>query len=573
MTEYEKESYAFVEDVLFENFLKLARVNLLTGEYEFIKIDRNLQDVEHEKISSIYSYIEKQVTQRLVLSQYARDYLKFSNPQYVQNRVFGGERKIIQSYTRKSKDSYIWVTFGIIAPENCSPENPWAVFYWREADTDTTTMVDALSTLSFIYYKILKINLTTDTYTVVKTDEQERERFVNRLNKISDWWREFEQSGNVFRDDVSQYREFTDLDRLRKRCREKAETQSCRYRRKIGDDYRWVQMDLVPSIEYSCDNQVLILYVKDIHEEYLREQHSRQQLIDNFYRDALTLLYNRHKYNQDLEAFRKSAPEKFTCLYVDVNGLHELNNHLGHEKGDDMLCSVADALRKHFSDDLVYRIGGDEFVVLSTTLSKKSVEKVLTEIRKDLEEDHYEISAGVESGREGYSPYRVVGAAELAMRQDKERYYRENHHHSKKRVLNEELEKMLTEKQDADNFLKVIESRFAGVYYVDLNTDSSRHLYIPEYFLKLLEGTDFSYSAALRQYVNRFVKEEYHPLFFKVLDYDYLAKTLRENGGLRFSYEKVNGTKVILQILPAKNASQEKPETLWIYSRESEMEF
>lgn len=51
-----------------------------------------------------------------------------------------------------------------------------------------------------------------------------------------------------------------------------------------------------------------------------------------------------------------------SCVYVDVNGLHELNNASGHEKGDQMLQTVALELQGRFGRDNCYRTGGDEFV-------------------------------------------------------------------------------------------------------------------------------------------------------------------------------------------------------------------
>ena len=569
MEEYEEaknELSEFVEETLLDNFLKIARVNLITGEYKFLKMEKVLQDVGFSGISTIYEYIRKQVTDKLILSEYAEDYLRFSDPRYVQARVFGGEKRIVQSYTRKAGDRCVWATFGIVVPKDCSPENPWVVFTWREADTDTITMLDALSTLSVIYYKILKVNLTRDSYECVKVDEGEQELFVKKLYKISDWWNHFAELGNIYPEDEEVFRQFTNLEHLRSFFKEEKTGRSCRYRRKIGEEFRWVQMDLVPSIEYRDDNQVLILYVKDVQEEYLRELRAREELLDSYNRDALTLLYNRHKYNEDLETFQKGENSLLTCLYVDVNGLHELNNKLGHEKGDNLLCSVADALRKYFPEERIYRIGGDEFVMLTTHLSKRSVEQIVSEVRRDLRTDHYEISVGVESGTQESAVYKIVGAAELAMRTDKGNYYKRHGDRRKNRAVNEELERMLLEKQDAETFLKVIAARFAGVYFLNLKQDTVRHIYIPNYFLQLLEKTDFCYSKALRLYVERFVKWEYQDLFYRLLDYAALAKKLREEKFIQFSYQKVDGAWIQLRIIGT--SIETKQECIWIFSDE-----
>ncbi len=566
----DSELSTFVKGTLLDSFLKIARVNLLTGEYQFLKMEKILQDVDISHIHSIYAYIKKQVVDKLILSGYAEDYLRFSDPAYVQDRVFSGEHRIVQSYARKTGDSYVWVTFGITAPSNCGPDHPWAVFTWRLADTDTTTMVDALATLSFIYHKILKVNLTQDSYECVKVNEYEQKTFVSRFSKISDWWNSFAEHGNIYPEDEEVYRQFTELEQLRAHFREDNAKLSCRYRRKIGDEFRWVQMDLVPSIEYSDKNQVLILYVKDVHDEYLLELQTREELVNSYYRDALTLLHNRQKYNLDLEQLQKGESPTLTCLYVDVNGLHELNNRLGHEKGDNMLCTVADALRKYFPEERIYRIGGDEFVMLSTRLSKRSVERILTEVRRDLAQDNYEISTGVESGVRELPVYKIVGAAELAMRADKEQYYKTKGDRRQNRALNQELERMLTQKQDAEAFLKIIATKFAGVYFVDMKTDTLRHIYIPDYFRQLLDQVDYCYSAALRLYVDRFVKGEYQQLFLKVVDYTILTKLLREKKVVQFSYQKVDGTWMNMRILGTESA--EKQETIWIFSDIDEKE-
>lgn len=51
------------------------------------------------------------------------------------------------------------------------------------------------------------------------------------------------------------------------------------------------------------------------------------------------------------------------CVYIDANGLHELNNERGHEAGDLMLRFVAESLMEQFPKGSLYRVGGDEFVV------------------------------------------------------------------------------------------------------------------------------------------------------------------------------------------------------------------
>ena len=59
---------------------------------------------------------------------------------------------------------------------------------------------------------------------------------------------------------------------------------------------------------------------------------------DNYRRDSLTGLLNRNAYDDDLEYIQATHDKPLTVVYVDMNGLHEINNHLGHAKGDSALC-------------------------------------------------------------------------------------------------------------------------------------------------------------------------------------------------------------------------------------------
>lgn len=66
------------------------------------------------------------------------------------------------------------------------------------------------------------------------------------------------------------------------------------------------------------------------------EKQSRD-LQEKVFSDALTGLLNRFSYDQAILRFQKEKLHSFSCVYLDVNGLHEINNRLGHEAA--MPCS------------------------------------------------------------------------------------------------------------------------------------------------------------------------------------------------------------------------------------------
>lgn len=86
--------------------------------------------------------------------------------------------------------------------------------------------------------------------------------------------------------------------------------------------------------------------------------------------DPMTGLANRRKLFASLEAAAKQRPEErsahqLAVLYVDLDGFKQVNDSLGHRVGDEFLVAVARRFRESVrKDDLVARIGGDEFAVL-----------------------------------------------------------------------------------------------------------------------------------------------------------------------------------------------------------------
>lgn len=288
--------------------------------------------------------------------------------------------------------------------------------------------------------------------------------------------------------------------------------------------------------------------------------------------DHLTGLNNRNSYLAALENLSPENHVSFGCVFIDANGLHEINNHLGHQKGDEMLQAVADGLRSAFSQSSLYRIGGDEFVVLDWDHDRPDLDTWAARCRQIVEAQGYSLSIGIAWREQDPNFGEIVSEAERTMQQNKKQYYREHGGERQMRSLNQQLEQMIVEKQDADAFLSILAPEFKGVYFVDLTQDTVRHLYIPPYFEQALVETGYRFGRALTLYTERFVRPEYADEFAEVCDYTILEKRLQQEGALEFIYQKYDGSWLQLRILKFKNFAKDSRETLWIFSMEEETE-
>ena len=141
--------------------------------------------------------------------------------------------------------------------------------------------------------------------------------------------------------------------------------------------------------------------------------------------DQVTGLFNRSAFEKYLN---ESEPHTFShtvCVYIDINGLHELNNKQGHEAGDKLLQSVAECLRAQFPDDGLYRIGGDEFVVFSKADAAVS-EARMQAVSSALAAQDYSISYGIAVCEAANGLRELVREADEKMLGSKRAYYAEH---------------------------------------------------------------------------------------------------------------------------------------------------
>ena len=280
--------------------------------------------------------------------------------------------------------------------------------------------------------------------------------------------------------------------------------------------------------------------------------------------DSLTGLLNRNAYDSDVEQLRSADIGAVVCVYADMIGLHEVNNHLGHKQGNRMLCEFADAARAFFGDDRLYRIGGDEFVIISSAHTEAQTRKQLNYMRERLHTQGCEISVGVASSESTSDLPKIIEQAENEMRREKKEYYVRGGSKRQLRGLNEKLEGILVRNQDMESLLRHLNGRYSIACMVNLRTDSQRAIMVPDYFQKMLDAHDGSFKSALHDYCERLVAPFCKDSFSLLMDYDFIHARVESVGVLQYGYTRNDGEKFLLTIFADRRS---KDETMWVFAK------
>ena len=153
--------------------------------------------------------------------------------------------------------------------------------------------------------------------------------------------------------------------------------------------------------------------------------------------DALTGVFSRSAYTRALESYQAagSIPANLVAFTIDINGLKRVNDSLGHEAGDELICGTADCIVKALdAGDCCYRTGGDEFVVLAT-MHREEVEQALLLLKLETDNWHgskvqtLSVSAGYaiaeDYGDEGLTAEMLVIESDKVMYEAKAAYYQQ----------------------------------------------------------------------------------------------------------------------------------------------------
>ncbi|MBP3476362.1 MAG: sensor domain-containing diguanylate cyclase [Lachnospiraceae bacterium] len=141
------------------------------------------------------------------------------------------------------------------------------------------------------------------------------------------------------------------------------------------------------------------------------------------YTDQLTKFGNRYAMDEHLE--NMTDGESVGVVFCDVTGLKRINDTEGHKAGDKLLLRACESLRREFNGYELFRIGGDEFLVLCPRIEEETLKQKAGALKRDMQKHSVSMAVGAVWQKDGKKNIdKLLSESEKLMYKDKAAYYR-----------------------------------------------------------------------------------------------------------------------------------------------------
>lgn len=159
--------------------------------------------------------------------------------------------------------------------------------------------------------------------------------------------------------------------------------------------------------------------------------------------DTMTKLYNRagfyHCVNPKFQEYQEMNENVF-LMFIDVDGLKEINDSMGHDMGDALICEMAEIIKQFTNENrMAMRYGGDEFVIFGLCKKGETEYSLIGEIRTRMRQRNsrrvypFEVKASI--GSHIYRAKDMVGLEQMIEIADKKMYEEKRRKHDKRAGL------------------------------------------------------------------------------------------------------------------------------------------
>lgn len=236
----------------------------------------------------------------------------------------------------------------------------------------------------------------------------------------ANWYRNFSESKNILIEDIEDIRETDPLQY------ENLKRQNIRSIAVVplyldGKVLGFYGIDNPPqhTLEYATNMlQIMGHFIVST----LKRRNLVKELQDMSFSDQLTGLGNRHAMEDFIEKMNRSR--RTGVVFCDITGLKKLNDSEGHSAGDRLICGCADALRCAFDEYGLFRIGGDEMLVICCGITEQQLAERVDRLHRELADRDMTMAVGSFWQESADDLNEMIKEAERLMYTEKSEYYR-----------------------------------------------------------------------------------------------------------------------------------------------------
>ncbi len=254
---------------------------------------------------------------------------------------------------------------------------------------------------------------------------------------------------------------------------------------------RRIDAELVSNLYFVNNRKVRQCHFRDITEHLKTEERLKYMSTH----DKLTGLHNRLFYDEEMTRLGRGRQFPLTLLIADVDGLKQINDRLGHAVGDELLKRAAAVLRETFrSEEVVARIGGDEFAALLPKTDATTAMGMLDRIRNRLHLHNSQQAGPALSLSLGIATAENSQSLVPALRKADESMYREK--------MLRKLEGLTFSPRDLDAIFKQIDAKLSacpGIHISQLSSELACERHVIERAVKVVKSMQFREYQQMRR--------------------------------------------------------------------------
>ena len=395
--ERQKEVYDQITASLAEQYDTLYYIDIATNtyneisstnEYKKLNVPATGKDFFAESRRSIRKYVHPEDQEKALSLHYKDvmlDNLKNRNSSSISYRlVVNGQVKHIRHTEIMARDG----KHIIVCIENIDAEVQ-AKLALKEDQKKSITYTQIAERLASHYDLIYYIDCENSNYAEFSTKKKSGELKIQ--SEGQDFFATARKNADrfIYSEDRERIKLFLDRDNLISQLED---------RRQLTEDYRMIvdggkTQYTRMSVTYSSDHSHFIICVENREEDVRKEQEHLAALTlanDMARRDELTGTKNKtayHEMEKELQKLTEEGSEPYGIVVCDINGLKTINDTAGHKAGDDYIRNACKLICQIFHRSPVFRIGGDEFVVILMGEDFVTRESLLTILRRQVEEN------------------------------------------------------------------------------------------------------------------------------------------------------------------------------------------